>query len=109
MRSSFFLAGAISAGLAIGLASTPGSNRVTFSSTPALAQDAAPQDDNAQYDAEQARQRAEDAEQQERYQQEQEQQRMQDERDQNDYQREEEEQRRQEETDRLNSERQEPQ
>ena len=101
MKSSLWLIAAASAGLTIGFATAVASHGIAFRSRPAFAQD-----DNAEYEAEQARQRAEDAEQQERYQQEQEQQRIQQEREQNEYQREQEEQRHQEEMDRLNSERQ---
>jgi hypothetical protein len=101
MKMSFWSICAIFAGLTIGLPSTLTGNRVAFSTRPAFADE-----DNSAYEAEQARQRAEDAEQQQRYQQEQEQQRMQQQQEQNDYQRQQEEQRHQEETDRLNSERQ---
>lgn len=101
MRWSLWLIGAASAGLAISLAFTGASNRFAFNSRPAFAQD-----DNAEYEAEQARQRAEDAQQQERYRQEQEEQQRENAQEQNEYQREQEEQRHQEEMDRPRGDRQ---
>ena len=71
---------------------------IGISSTPALA------DEDADYEAEQARQRAQDEEEQERYRQEQEEQRRQAEQEQREYQQEQEEQRHQEEMERLKSE-----
>jgi hypothetical protein len=65
------------------------------------------QDDNADYQAQQAQQRAADEQQQEEYRQQQAQQRGQEQQGQNEYQREQEEQRHQEEMNRLNSEREE--
>jgi colicin import membrane protein len=100
MKSALLLVGVASTFL-LAIASTIASNRIAPDPSPAFAQD-----DNGEYEAEQARQRNEDSEQQERYQQEQEQQRMQQEREQNETQREQEEQRHQEEMDRLNSEHQ---
>lgn len=88
--------------LTTSLTPTIANHRFVFGPAAAIADD-----DDAAYEADQARQRAEDAEQQERYQQEQQQQQMQEQHEQNDYQRQQEEQRHQEEMDRLNSGRQE--
>ncbi len=104
MRSSLWLIGAVAAGLMLGFTIVTTPNRVVFGPSSAVAQD-----DNSEYEAEQARQRDEDAEQQERYQQEQQEQQQENAREQNEAQREEEEQRHQEEMDRLNSEREEQQ
>ena len=105
MKLSMRVIGAIVIGLAVVIASSSardGVRGITFGTSAAFARD-----DNAAYEAEQARQRAEDAEQQERYQQEQQEQQQENARQQNEYQREQEEQRHQEEVDGLNSQRKE--
>ena len=98
MKASALLLGALSAALAIGLASSRATNRFALGPSSAFAQD----DGNSDYEADQARQRDEDAEQQEQYQQQQEEQQHQDAEQQNEYEREQEEQRHQEEMDRSN-------
>jgi hypothetical protein len=104
MRSSLWLIGAVAAGLMLGFTTITAGNRVALGPASAVAQD-----DNSAYEAEQARQRDEDAEQQQRYQQEQQEQQQENAQEQNEAQREQEEQRHQEEMDRLNSEREEQQ
>src|SRR5579864_9422197 len=107
MKSSTWLMGAVTVGL--GLAIVSGArvspSRPAFSPTSAFAQD----DNNADYEADQARQRDEDAEQQQRYQQEQQEQQEENAREQDEANRDQGEQRHQEEMDRLNSEHEEQQ